>query len=580
VDLISLSSLIYHQTISEILPPGSIIFQPNLSSLQDLQYSLQDYNPNLFEIDSNTGQVTLLNYLSNPFYFFKIHVFPLDRILTIKLTVLDYNNHPPIFFNLPLNLTISSDDTFVTKLSAHDLDLSDNENLKYYLLDTDQQNIFNINQKTGIITLKTSINQTFILLHIAVSDGLHLTTNYLPVTIYDYSKNPPKFSSDEYSFEHNKILGQIFANDSDLNDQIMYQLYLEPDGIQIDSYSGLITNNKTFLPQTIEFFASASDRAKQIVYTKIKITFPIQPRFTSYLYYISLNPLIKIPSEIFHLQLVDLFNQPLSSTRFQIDHPTNLFQINQNKLIVKESLPATKIYYFNIYGYWKNFTCQTSIQIIVDRKHMKLTKKFYEFHLEIPRLKENYFIAKFPIENSLLKIRSTPLTTNNCSENFYLKQNNLYFNNYPILSNLCFFELQLTNEKRISTSQVKILLIQTDFKPKFSSNIYYFYTTKNIRVFAKSSNTIRYKLQTNSYGLILNSTTGILLFKYASNRIENIDRIQLLVYAIDEKTFLNDTALINIIFKNRKPMKIPTEISPCSDTSISISDQNLPGKIN
>ncbi len=264
----------------------------------------------------------------------QIHVSPINQILIIKLIILDYNNHSPTFINLPLNLTISSDDTFVTKLSAYDLDLLDNQNLKYYLLDKDQQKIFSIDQKSGIITLKTPSNQTFFQLKIGVSDGLYLTTKHLPITIYNYSKNSPKFSSNEYLFQYNKILGQISAYDSDPNDQIIYQLYLEPDGIEIDQYSGLIIINKNLFPQTIEFFASASDRAKQITYTKIKIIFPIQPKFTSNLYYISLISSITIPSEIFHFELVDLFNQPLSSTRFSIDQ-TKFFEINQNKLILK-----------------------------------------------------------------------------------------------------------------------------------------------------------------------------------------------------------------------------------------------------
>ncbi|CAF4423763.1 unnamed protein product, partial [Adineta steineri] len=160
----------------------------------------------------------------------------------------------------------------------------------------------------------------------AVTDGLHLTEPYLPITIYDYLQNSPKFSLDEYTFQYNEILGQIYAYDHDLNDQITYKLYLEPDGIQIDHYSGLITSNKTYLSPIIEFFASASDRAQQIVYTKIIILFPIQPRFTSNLYHIFLNPLIKIPSEIFHFQLVDTFNQPLSSTRFELEHSTHFLQ--------------------------------------------------------------------------------------------------------------------------------------------------------------------------------------------------------------------------------------------------------------
>jgi len=574
-EFITTPPLIYYQTISEILPPGSIIFQPNISSTQNLQYSLQNYHSNLFIIDSNTGQIILLDYLFDSFYSLQIHVSPINQILIIKLTILDSNNHSPTFINLPLNLTISSDDTFVTKLSAYDLDLFDNENLKYYLLDQDQQNIFSINQKSGIITLKTPpLNQTFFQLKIGVTDGLYFTTNYLPITIYNYSKNSPKFSSNEYLFQYNKILGHISAYDADPNDRIIYQLYLEPDGIQIDQYSGLITINKNLFPQTIEFFASASDRAKQIVYTKIKIIFPIQPRFSSNLYYVSLLPSIKIPSEIFHFQLVDFFNQPLSLTRFEIDR-TNIFEINENKLIIKEKLNPSKLFHFNIYGYWKNFTCQTSIQIIFVEKIIKLNKKFYEFSIEKYLLKENDFIEKFNIKNSLLKIFSTPLTINNCIENFYLKYNELYFKNYPILSNICFFELQLSNEINIYSSQIKISFIDSDLKPKFSSKIFYFYTNY-IRIFAKSSNTIRYKLQTNPYGLIINQTNGIL----SLHRINNLDQIQLEVYAIDEKTNFNDTALINIIFNKKKQFEISKEIPLCPNTPISISDQSLPGKKN
>ena len=163
------------------------------------------------------------------------------------------------FINLPLNLTISSDEIFLTKLSANDLDLSDNQNLKYYLLDKDQQKIFSINQTTGIITIKNSIHyQTFFQLKIGVSDGLYLTKTYLQINLFNYSKNSPKFSSNEYIFQYNQskdILGQISAYDSDPNDQIFYELYLEPNGIQIDQYSGLIKINKNLFPKPILNFS-------------------------------------------------------------------------------------------------------------------------------------------------------------------------------------------------------------------------------------------------------------------------------------------------------------------------------------
>ncbi|CAF3712506.1 unnamed protein product [Rotaria sp. Silwood1] len=124
-----------------------------------------------------------------------------------------------------------------------------------------------------------------------------------------------------YFFQYNnKILGQISAYDLDHNDRIIYKLYLEPDGIYIDTYTGLITIHKDLFPQKIEFFASASDYVQQIVYTKIQIHFLIQPKFTSNLYFISLNTSLNIPSEIFHLKLVDSINQPLSLTKFKIEY--------------------------------------------------------------------------------------------------------------------------------------------------------------------------------------------------------------------------------------------------------------------
>ena len=559
-------ALIYHEKVSKSLLPGSKIFQPNISNDQHLQYSFEDYDPNLFTIDSQTGQVKLLNYLLDEFYLLKIHISPSNQILTLKLTIFDANNHSPIFFNLPLNLSISSDDTFVTKLSAHDLD---NQNLQYYLLDKDQRNIFSINQTTGIILLENPSNQTYFQLQIGVSDGLYLTRNYLSLTIYNYSKTIPIFSSNEYVFEYKSHLGQITAYDPDPNDRLIYQLYLEPDGIQIDRYSGLITLHKNLSFPIIEFYASASDRAQQIAYTKIQILFPIRPKFTSNLYSIYLNHSISIPSEIFHFQLVDDFNQVLSSTRFEIDQ-TKFFQMKQNKLILKEQISQSKVFYLKIYGYWKNFTCQTSVQITFAEQRIRLMKKSYEFSLEKNHLKKHFLIKKFNIKNSLLKILSTPLTINNCTQNFYLLSNELYFNHSPIISNLCFFELQLSDQKMISTSQIKISFIDGDIKPKFTSNIYHF-SSNPIRVFAQSSNTIRYRLQANPYGLIINPTTGILTLKYQN-------QIQLLVYAIDEKTNLNDTALIDIRFHQKKDFQIPKEIHPCSNTPRTISDQNLPGE--
>ena len=584
---ISLSSLIYHQTVSEILPPGSIIFQPNISTTQNLRYSLRDYHANLFTINPINGEVTLLNYLSDRFYSFKIHLSPIEEILIIKLTVINFNNHPPKFLNLPSNLSLSSSQTFITKLSANDLDLPDNRNLQYYLLDSNPTKIFSLNQSTGLLTLNsTSLPQSSFQLNLGVSDGLYLTKTYLQLHFFNYSSHGPVFSSNEYIFQYDStrdILGQISAYDLDVNDQIIYELYLQPKEIQIDPSTGSIRMKKKFFSEPIlEFFASAMDLAKQIVYTKIQIVYSIQPKFQSNLYFINLiRENLIIPSEIFQFQIVDLFNQPLKSGRFQIKNQTNVFEINEEKLIIKENFYPSKDYLLHINAYWKNFIIQTSIQIQFVEKFIGLEKKFYQFSVEKSTLKENFFIEKFPIDDLTWKILPTPLTREDCHENFYLTENQLLFKSFPIKSDLCFFELQFTDNITFSSSQIQITFINSNIKPKFSSSIYHFYSNnqqKFFRIFANGTNSIQYRLENNSYGLFLNQTNGILTWKYDFNLQE---KIQLIVHAIDEKTNLYDTALIEIVSNGKQPFEMPSnsyDVSVCPNVPIVVSDQSLPGK--
>lgn len=584
--MISLSSLFYHEIISEMLPPGSIIFQPNISSNKNLRYSLETYS-NIFEINPITGEVILLNYLTDKFYSLKISLSPINQILILKLTINNYNNHQPSFQNLPLNLSGSLANNFLTKLSGNDLDLSDNLNLKYYLLDKEQEKIFSLNQTNGILTLKTPIlNKTFYQLNLGISDGLYLTKTYLQISLLNYSKNSPKFSSNEYIFQYDQtqtILGHIVANDLDKNDKITYELYYQPNEIEINSSTGLIKITKKFFSKPIyEFYASAKDLAKQIVYTKIKIIYSNQPKFNSNLYFISLisNQLI-IPSEIFQFEIVDLFNQPLKYAKFQIKNQTNLFEINENKLIIKENLIPINNYLLNINAYWKNFIIQTSIKINFVEKLIKLDKKFYQYTIEKSLLKDNYFLEKFPIDSLLLSIHSTPLTKNDCQENFYLQQNQLLFKAQPILLDLCFFELQLTDNISYFSSQIQVSFIDSFIQPKFSSKNYFFIFNNQqnlFRVFAISSNSIRYQLQTNSYGLVINQADGIITLRYNFYLKENI---KLDVYAIDEKTNLNDTATIEISVNQMKQFQMPqnvSDITECPNKPVLLNDQSLPGK--
>ena len=586
--VVNLSRLIYHQTVSEILPPGSVIFQPNISTVQNLRYSLRDHNRNLFDINLFTGRVTLRNSLTDRFYSFKIHLSPINEILIVKITVNDYNNHPPRFLNLPSNLSLSSSDSFITKLSAYDLDLPDNQKLRYHLLDSDRYGkFFSLNSSNGILTLTNhSLSKTSFQLNLGVSDGLYLTKNYLQIHFFDYAKHLPSFSSTEYLFQYDpsrEILGQISAYDPDLNDRISYELYLQPNEIQIDPITGVIRVKKGFFSQPIvEFIASAMDLAKQIVYTKIQFTYSIQPKFQSNVFFVNLlRKDLVIPSEIFQFELVDPFNQPLKSAKCQLRNETNFFEIIDNKLLIRENPPYSTDSVLNINAYWKNFILQTAVRVQFVENISQLEKKFYSIFIDKSTLKEHFLLEEFPSKNLTLQIRSTPLTKNDCHDNFYIQQDKLFFRTWPILSDLCFFQLQLTDNISSSASQVQISFGYSNLPPKFSSGIYHFHLNdhqNSFRVFANGSNPIRYQLQNNSDGFFIHQTDGIITYKYG---VYDREDLQLAVFAIDDRLNVNDTALIEIVFNGKRSWQMPgndSAIPRCPNRPMMLSDQSLPGK--
>ena len=583
------SSPIYHRTVSEILPPGAVIFQPNVSRTEKLEYSLREYDSNLFQIDSISGEITLLNHLAAPFYAFEIHASPFDDVSLLKLNVNEFNSHAPNFLHLPMNLSMSSSDRFVTKLTAYDLDFNDHARLQYYLLD--HTTAFAIDSTKGLITrTNTSVNETSLQLQVAVTDGLYLTKNYLQVNLYNYSTHAPKFLSNEYFFSYDQsteMLGRVAAYDADPNDQVSYQLHLEPTGMTIDRHSGWIRMKKGSLFQAnVELFVSAIDLAEQQVYTKITLAYLIEPKFDANAYFVTLiTSDLRIPSEILQLKLVDLFNQPLPSSQFRLENQTSLFEIKEDKLMLNDYLMFAKKYPLIIHATWKNFTLQTSVDVLVVEKSFSREKTSYEFNLEKNLLKENFSIEQFPASNGTRTILATPLTRNKCIENFYLHQHELVFRNYPILADVCLFEMQLTDNVSTYSSQIQIAFTDTSLKPKFSARTYQFngrQADNAFRVFARSAHPIQYQLQDNPYGLTVNQTSGSLSFRYDRDRMNLVDRIQLQVHAVDQKTNMNESAMVEWLFDEQQQLNVPENSSAlpsCSGVSMALPEHSLPGKI-
>ena len=581
-------SPIYYRTISEILPPGSLVFQSNLSRMESLQYSLINPKSNLFQIESTSGDIRLLNALVEPSYALQMHIAPWEDISVVKFLVEEYNGHPPEFLNLPANFSVSSSNDLIVKLSAYDLDLNDNPRLRYYLLEGGSN--LTINSSNGLITrTNRSVQQNPIQLQVAVSDGLFVTKKFLQIHQLNFSIHSPRFSSSEYFFSYDQsteILGTLSAPDADPSDRVTYELHLAPSGVRIDAASGLLTVSKGVLFQaSVEFFASASDLAEQRVYTKIILAYLIEPKFDSNLYFVALRASeLRLPMEVFALELVDSFHQPLpSTTRFQLDHQSSLWEIQGKKLILKEDLTPLKNYRLNINGFWMNATVQTSVDIRVLDHVVPLPNKTYQFTLDTNDLRDRSPLHKFLVENLTMTIVSTPLTRNDCTRNFGLEHEQLFFRSLPILSHICFFEMQFSDGVSIRSSPVQVTFLISYSTPNFSSPVYRFNLQQKenlFRVFAQTTNPVHYQLQSNPYGLIINQTTGTITWRSRPDFIQPFDQVELTVNAIDEKTLSNQSASIEFSWNDRKHLTIPTnhsDVAPCRNLPVSLSDQSLPG---
>ncbi|CAF1639642.1 unnamed protein product, partial [Didymodactylos carnosus] len=203
----------------EVMPPGSTILKiTTVSQRDDIRYQLLEHNENLFHIDAITGIITLTNWLHyelQSFYSFYVHIINNSSFsqAIIEIDVKDYNNHAPIFINLNSHIELSkiyiesqqseeNKKIFVTKLTAYDLDQNQ---LMYHLMESSDEDLFEINSQTGIIMLITH-QQQFLSsryeLKVGVTDGLYVTVALLSISISDYSLNRPTFDQTMYTFKY------------------------------------------------------------------------------------------------------------------------------------------------------------------------------------------------------------------------------------------------------------------------------------------------------------------------------------------------------------------------------------------
>ncbi|CAL1293860.1 unnamed protein product [Larinioides sclopetarius] len=228
---------------------------------------------NMFSIDSVTGIVTTTASLDRE--FMDVHYLRVTAVdngipqktgtTTLQINVNDENDHAPSFEQNMYEATIresASIGSTVITVRATDQDSGPNAEIEYSILNPSGVNdVFRIDSKTGIITIRSSLDRettAFYSLLIQASDlGLVVdrktATTTVEITVLDDNDNYPQFTEKSYTVEvfedinwlSNPVIAKVKAIDLDssVNAAVRYSLIggNTQGHFVIDSLSGEIT---------------------------------------------------------------------------------------------------------------------------------------------------------------------------------------------------------------------------------------------------------------------------------------------------------------------------------------------------
>ena len=224
-----------------------------------------------FAIDENTGVISTnatLDREEKDVYFLTVdaedRAFPWRvATCTVKITVLDKNDHAPVFNPSLLNLTVLENRApfMFHVLTAQDPDIGQNGRLRYVIRSGNEDGKFKIGEFTGELSTTAKLDRERkprYDLHIVASDvtpPFYNSSAHVMIFIGDENDNPPKFlrPSYEVSIQEltsvNSAILNVTATDGDLgmNGNVVYSLSNKTFGIfRIDSKTGVIYTVREF----------------------------------------------------------------------------------------------------------------------------------------------------------------------------------------------------------------------------------------------------------------------------------------------------------------------------------------------
>ncbi|XP_033985117.1 protocadherin Fat 1a isoform X1 [Trematomus bernacchii] len=240
---------LYSESVREDSPAGRLILQvsatdADIRSNAQISYDLQGVGSELFNIDSDTGELKTLQPLDREEQV--EHRFRVRAVdgggryceADIHITVDDVNDNTPQFSSETYTITVfenTETGTFVAKLLANDIDTDLNSDILYSLVDS-AEGFFSIDEHTGVMSLERPLDRevqsTYELKARASDQGSPRLSSlcHVLISVLDINDNPPVFEHREYmaTLSEDVTVGtqvlrvQAASRDTDANGEISY----------------------------------------------------------------------------------------------------------------------------------------------------------------------------------------------------------------------------------------------------------------------------------------------------------------------------------------------------------------------
>jgi len=219
---------------------GQVYANDGDSGLNSLLFNISQSTTDSFEIDSNTGELSVFNSNDLDYELSQSYT------LTVQVSDTEYTSSASILINLinindnspqinPQSYSInekSNSGTVVGLISAND---ADGDNIQYKIISGNTNNAFEINSETGEILVLSNEqisyeNASSYTLSVSAGDGSYTEYANIYISIINLNDNPPQISNQEFIIDENSanntMIGTVSATDLD-NDDLTFEIISE-----------------------------------------------------------------------------------------------------------------------------------------------------------------------------------------------------------------------------------------------------------------------------------------------------------------------------------------------------------------